>query len=74
MGTYKYRIKLTPTEKKHNLQREIYHQFRGNGAMNPEYYDDRYSLEEMIQIFLETIREDRSGEKVSTKQREGNKR
>ena len=63
--------KLTKTEKNHRLQREIFHQFRSCGAISPEYYDDRYSLDEMLQILIDTIQDDMTVEHLSKRQRKG---
>lgn len=56
----KSKNKLTEVEKRHNLEREIYYEFRKYGSIDSDYYDDKFTLEELLQIILETMRNSNS--------------
>lgn len=52
---YKRNSKLTKVEINHNLEREIYYGFKRFGSVSTDYYEDRFTLDEMLQIIFETI-------------------
>ena len=52
---YKRNSKLTRVEISHNLDQEIFYEFKKWGSVSSDFYEDRFTVEEMLQIILETI-------------------
>lgn len=52
---YKRNSKLTKVEVNHNLEREIFYEFKRFGSVGSSYYEDRFTLDEMLQIIFETM-------------------
>lgn len=52
---YKQNSKLTRVEISHNLDHEIFHEFKKFGSACPDFYEDRLTLEEMLEIIFETM-------------------
>ena len=55
LAMYKRNSKLTRVEISHNLEQEIFYEFKKFGSVSPDYYEDNFTVEEMLQIILETI-------------------
>lgn len=39
----------------HNLDQEIFYEFKKFGSICPDFDEDRFTLEEMLQIIFETM-------------------
>lgn len=52
---YKRNSKLTRVEISHNLDQEIFYEFKKFGSVCPDFYEDRFTLEEMLHIIFETM-------------------
>lgn len=52
---YKRNSKLTKVEIRHNLEREIFYEFKRHGSVSPDYYEGNFTIEEMLQIIFETM-------------------
>lgn len=52
---YKRNSKLTSVEIRHNLEQEIFYEFKRFGCISPDFYEDNFTVEEMLQIIFETI-------------------
>lgn len=52
---YKRNSKLTRVEISHNLDQEIFYEFKKFGSVCSDFYEDRFSLEEMLHIIFETM-------------------
>ena len=52
---YKRNSKLTRVEISHNLDQEIFYEFKKFGSVCPDFYEGRFTLEEMLQIIFETM-------------------
>lgn len=50
---YKRNSKLTRVEISHNLDQEIFYEFKKWGSVSSDFYEDRFTVEEMLQIILE---------------------
>lgn len=52
---YKQNSKLTRVEIEHNLEQEIFYDFKRFGSIDSDFYEDNFTLEEMLQIIFETM-------------------
>lgn len=52
---YKKNSKLTRVEISHNLDQEIFYEFKRFGSISSDFYEDNFTVEEMLQIIFETI-------------------
>ena len=52
---YKQHSKLTRVEVEHSLEQEIFYDFKRLGSIDSDFYEDSFTLEEMLQIIFETM-------------------